>query len=69
MFYDRKRHHLYILNMSEEKKNPIADILARKKAQQQNHKGGFNPKTGQQGKVNSKGFGGPSVTRKTGRGS
>ncbi len=57
--------------MSEQNKpkNPIADILARKKAQQQNHKGGFNPKTGQQGKVNSKGFGGPSVTRKTGRGS
>ena len=55
--------------MSEEKKNPIADILARKKAQQQGHKGGFNPNNGQQGKVNSKGFGGPTVTRKAGRGS
>ena len=69
MFYDRKRHHLYILNMSEEKKNPIADILARKKAQQNGHKGNFNPKQGTTGKVNSKGFGGPAVTRKTGRGS
>lgn len=55
--------------MSEEKKNPIMDILARKKAQQQGHKGGFNPSNGQKGKVNSKGFGGPAVTRKTGRGS
>ena len=55
--------------MTEEKKNPIAEILARKKQQQQNHKGSFNPKQGQNGKVNSKGFGGPAVTRKTGRGS
>ena len=55
--------------MTEEKKNPIADILARKKQQQQGHKGGFNPKSGPKGKVNSKGFGGPAVTRKTGRGS
>ena len=55
--------------MTEEKKNSIAEILARKKAQQQNHKGSFNPKEGQSGKVNSKGFGSPSVTRKTGRGS
>ena len=42
---------------------------ARKKAQQQSHKGNFNPKDGTKGKVNSKGFGGPAVTRKTGRGS
>lgn len=55
--------------MSEDKKNTIAEILARKKAQQQNHKGNFNPNSGPKGKVNSKGFGGPSVTRKTGRGS
>jgi len=55
--------------MNEEKKNVIADILARKKAQQQGHKGNFNPKDGTKGKVNSKGFGGPAVTRKTGRGS
>jgi len=55
--------------MTEEKKNPMMEILARKKAQQQNHKGNFNPKNGQSGKVNSKGFGGPAVTRKTGRGS
>lgn len=50
-------------------KNKMAEILARKKAQQQGHKSGFNPNNGQTGKVNSKGFGGPSVTRKTGRGS
>lgn len=55
--------------MSEEKPNKIMEILARKKAQQQGHKGGFNPNNGQQGKVNSKGFGGPAVTRKAGRGS
>lgn len=55
--------------MSEEKKNPMAEILARKKQQQQGHKGGFNPNNGPKGKVNTKGFGGPSVTRKAGRGS
>lgn len=55
--------------MTEEKKNPIAEILARKKAQQQSHKGNFNPKDGHKGKVDSKGFGGATVTRKTGRGS
>ena len=55
--------------MTEEKKNPMMEILARKKAQQQGHKGGFNPSQGQQGKVNSKGFGGPATTRKAGRGS
>jgi hypothetical protein len=55
--------------MTEEKKNLFAEILARKKEQQQGHKNGFNPKSGPKGKVNSKGFGGPSVTRKTGRGS
>lgn len=57
--------------MSEENKskNSMMEILARKKAMQSNHKGNFNPKNGQQGKVNSKGFGGPAVTRKTGRGS
>ena len=55
--------------MTEEKKNSMMEILARKKAQQQGHKGGFNPSQGQQGKVNSKGFGGPATTRKAGRGS
>lgn len=55
--------------MSEQKKNPIQEILAKKKAQQQGHKPGFNPNNGYKGKVNTKGFGGPSVTRKTGRGS
>lgn len=52
-----------------EKKNPIADILARKRVQQQGNKGNFNPSDGPKGKVNTKGFGGPAVTRKTGRGS
>lgn len=55
--------------MSEEKKNPISEILARKKAMNANHKGSFNPNQGKNGKVNTKGFGGPAVTRKTGRGS
>lgn len=57
--------------MSEDNKskNPIAEILARKKAQQNGHQGSFNPKSGPKGKVNTKGFGGPAVTRKTGRGS
>lgn len=55
--------------MSIEKKNPIADILAKKKALQQNNKGNFNPNEGSKGKVNTKGFGGLSVTRKAGRGS
>lgn len=56
--------------MSEQNKpkNPIAEVLARKKAIQANNKGQFNPNNGKQGKV-SKGFGGPAVTRKTGRGS
>lgn len=55
--------------MSEQKTNKMMEILARKKAQQQNHKGGFNPSNGPQGKVNSKGFGGTAVTKKAGRGS
>jgi hypothetical protein len=56
--------------MTEEKKqkNQMAELLARKKAMQANNRGQFNPNNGKQGKV-SKGFGGPSVTRKTGRGS
>jgi hypothetical protein len=56
--------------MTEEKKqkNLMAELLARKKAMQANNRGQFNPNNGKQGKV-SKGFGGPSVTRKTGRGS
>lgn len=54
--------------MTEEKKNPIAEILARKKAQKQGHKGGFNPAEAKNMKsqVGSKG---PSVMRKQGRGS
>lgn len=55
--------------MTDQPKNKIQEILERKKALQQGHKGGFNPNNGQQGKVNTKGFGAPSVTRKTGRGS
>lgn len=55
--------------MSEQKpKNQMQELLARKKAMQANHKGQFNPNSGPKGKV-SRGFGGPSVTRKTGRGS
>lgn len=54
--------------MSNTDKNLILDILARKKAIQANKKGQFNPNNGKKGKV-SKGFGSPSVTRKTGRGS
>jgi hypothetical protein len=50
------------------KDNPLKSILDRKKSEN-NKQGKFNPNTGKQGKVNSKGFGGPSVTRKTGRGS
>jgi hypothetical protein len=55
--------------MSEEKKNPIMDILARKKANQNAKQSNFNPNNGPKGKINTKGFGGPTVTRKTGRGS
>lgn len=55
--------------MSEEKKNPIAEILARKKAIQSGKKSDFNPKSGPKGKVNTKGFGSPTTMRKTGRGS
>lgn len=54
--------------MRKEDKNLISDILARKKAMQANKKGQFNPNNGKQGKP-SKGFSGPAVTRKTGRGS
>lgn len=56
--------------MSNENKpdNKLLEILARKKAMQANKKGNFNPKEGHKGKA-SKGFGGPAVTRKTGRGS
>lgn len=56
------------VHMSEEKKNPIAEILARKKAQQNSHKGEFNPRENKNMKsqVGSKG---PSVMRKQGRGS
>jgi hypothetical protein len=56
--------------MSDDKKpkNPMMELLARKKAMQANNKGQFNPNNGKQGKP-SKGFGGPAVTRKTGRGS
>lgn len=54
--------------MSEQKKNPIAEILARKKAIQANNRGNFNPTESKNMKsqTNSKG---PSVMRKQGRGS
>lgn len=54
--------------MSEEKKNPIAEILARKKAQQNGHQGGFNPTAGKPLKM-QKGSSKPNVMRKQGRGS
>lgn len=54
--------------MTEEKKNTMMEILARKKAQQQNHKGGFNPSQGKNMK-SQVGNNGPSVMRKQGRGS
>ena len=56
--------------MSKDDNKPIsqlAEILARKKALQTNNKGQFNPNNGMHGKPN-KGFGGPKITRKTGRG-
>jgi len=54
--------------MSENKsKNQLSDILARKKAMQANNQGKFNPNNGKQGKI-SKGAGGATVVRKSGRG-
>lgn len=54
--------------MSENKsKNQLSDILARKKAMQANNQGKFNPSNGKQGKI-SKGKGGATVVRKSGRG-
>jgi hypothetical protein len=55
--------------MSEDNKpkNPLAEVLARKKAMQANNKGQFNPNNGKKGKAN-KGFSGPAVTRRSGRG-
>lgn len=54
--------------MNEEKKNPIAEILARKKAIQANKQGTFNPNEGKNLKSQTKGKG-PTVMRKQGRGS
>jgi hypothetical protein len=55
--------------MSNDKnKNPLLDILARKKAQQQGVQNGFNPTQVKQLK-GQKGSGKPSVMRKQGRGS
>lgn len=55
--------------MSEDNKlkNQMAEILARKKAIQANQQGKFNPSNGKQGKV-SKGIGGATVVRRSGRG-
>ena len=55
--------------MSEENKtaNKLAEILARKKAAQNQQQGKFNPNGGKQGKV-SKGNGGATVVRRSGRG-
>lgn len=54
--------------MSDTNKNQIAEILARKKAQQQGGKGNFNPTEGKNMKSQTKSKG-PSVMRKQGRGS
>jgi hypothetical protein len=55
--------------MSEDNKskNQLAEILARKKAIQANNRGQFNPNNGKKGKV-SKGAGGATVVRRSGRG-
>lgn len=53
----------------KDKNNKLLEILARKKAMQSNNSGNnFNPTNGKKIKP-QKGFGGPAVTRKTGRGS
>ena len=54
--------------MTEGKKNQLAEILARKKAQQNGHQGGFNPTQGKAMKL-QKGSSKPTVMRKQGRGS
>lgn len=61
--------HLIIgYNMSDEKKtNPLAAILANKKAKQQNNNSFQNGKGGKVPKP-SKGFGGPAMVRRSGRG-
>lgn len=59
---------LFEVYMTEEKKNPIAEILARKKAMQANKHGNFNPTEGKNMKSQTSGKG-PTVMRKQGRGS
>lgn len=54
---------------SSKPKNPMADLLARKKATQSNNIGTFSKNNNFTGKVNTKGFGGPAGVRKAGRGS
>lgn len=54
--------------MTEEKKNQMFEILAKKKAMQANKRGGFNPTEGKNMKSQTK-SNGPSVMRKQGRGS
>ncbi len=54
--------------MSEEKKpSPLAAILAAKKAKQHNNNSFQNSKGGKTPKP-SKGFGGPAMVRRSGRG-
>lgn len=54
--------------MTEEKKpNKLAEILANKKAKQ-NQFNNFAPGKGGKAPKPSKGFGGPSVVRRSGRG-
>lgn len=51
----------------QQKPNTIAKLLAEKKAKKNSQNNTFNPKGGNALKP-SKGFGGPSVVRRTGRG-
>lgn len=59
---------MFEVYMTEEKKNQVFEILARKKAMQANKRGGFNPKEGKNMKSQTNGSG-PTVMRKQGRGS
>lgn len=54
--------------MTEKNKNPIAEILARKKKMQVNNQGNFNPTEAKNMKSQTKSKG-PTVMRKQGRGS
>lgn len=59
---------MFEVHMTEEKKNQMFEILAKKKAMQSNKQGNFNPKEGKNMKSQTSGKG-PNVMRKQGRGS